>query len=171
MREGNKGMRWCSGVIALLLAAASFITAVSAEIYQWKDSNGNIVFGDAPPGGTKFEEKKLPESRVTRPADRNVAPGRNGTVTIDSRSLRDVKVVMYSTSWCPYCKQARSFINVLPGVRLTEHDIESSKIWNQEMLSKSGGSKGVPLIEVEGTIIKGYNPSAISAAVSKAQRR
>jgi glutaredoxin len=158
-------------MISLLLVAAGLITTLSAEVYQWKDSKGNIMFGDSPPTGSNAKEKVLPQQNIDRPAGYAEVPGQNGTIKLDNKSLHDVNVIMYATSWCPYCKKARAFINALPGVRLTEYDIESSGTRNQEMLAKSGGSTGVPLIEVEGDIIKGYNPSAISAAVSKAQRR
>ena len=165
------GKRCGAVMISLLLVVAGFITTLSAEIYQWKDSNGNIVFGDSPPTGSSAKEKVLPQQNIDRPAGHAEVPGRNGAIKIDSKSLRDVNVIMYATSWCPYCKKARVFITALPGVRLTEYDIESSRTRNQEMLSKSGGSTGVPVIDVEGNIIKGYNPAAISAAVTKAQRR
>lgn len=165
------GRRCNTVMISLLLVVACFITTLSAEIYQWKDSNGNIVFGDSPPTGSNAKEKVLPQQNIDRPAGHAGVPGHNGAIKIDNKSLRDVDVIMYATSWCPYCKKARAFINALPGVRLTEYDIESSTARNREMLAKSGGSTGVPVIDVEGNIIKGYNPSAISAAVSKAQRR
>ena len=70
------------------------------------------------------------------------------------------------TSWCPYCRKAREYINSL-GVKLTEYDIDRDKSKNSEMLSKSGGAKGVPLIDVEGLIIRGYAPDAIKTAVEK----
>ena len=54
-------------------------------------------------------------------------------------------------------------------VRLTEYDVDKDKSKNSEMLRKSGGAKGVPLIDVEGVIIKGYVPDAIKAAVEKSR--
>lgn len=158
-------------VFSILFVVMISMATVSAEIYQWKDSNGKIVFGDAPPSGSDAKEKKLPQQKIDRPAVNAEVPGRSAEGRIESRSLRDVSIIMYVTSWCPYCKKARDFIGALPGVRFVEYDIESSKARNAEMLAKSGGSKGVPLIDVEGTIIRGYNPSAISAAVSSAQKR
>jgi hypothetical protein len=35
------------------------------------------------------------------------------------------------------------------------------------MLQKSGGSKGVPLIDIEGIIIRGYNQKALKDALEK----
>jgi hypothetical protein len=50
---------------------------------------------------------------------------------------------------------------------LIEYNIERDKNRKEEMLSKSGGSAGVPLFDVEGTIIRGYNPDVLKAAVER----
>jgi glutaredoxin len=54
----------------------------------------------------------------------------------------------------PYCAKAREYIQSL-SVNLTEYDVEKDKSKREEMLRKSGGSRGVPLIDVEGIVIKG----------------
>jgi len=38
------------------------------------------------------------------------------------------------------------------------------------MLSKSGGRSGVPLIDVEGIILRGFSPESIDEAVKVRQR-
>ncbi len=38
------------------------------------------------------------------------------------------------------------------------------------MLSKSGGSMGVPLIDVEGIILRGFSPDSINSVVQARQR-
>jgi len=61
------------------------------------------------------------------------------------------------TSWCPYCVKAREYLRSLD-VNLIEYNIERDKSKREEMLVKSGGSRGVPLIDVEGIIIRGITP-------------
>ena len=39
------------------------------------------------------------------------------------------------------------------------------------MLVKSGGSRGVPLIDVEGIIIRGYNPDALEDEAIERRRK
>ena len=73
---------------------------------------------------------------------------------------------MYMTSWCPYCSKARSYLRSL-GVNLIEHDIEKDKSSREEMLTKSGGSRGVPVIDIEGIIIRGFNADAFKAAIEE----
>ena len=52
-------------------------------------------------------------------------------------------------------------------VNLVEHNIEKDKSKREEMLQKSGGSRGVPLIDVEGIIIRGFSQSAMKEAIEK----
>lgn len=82
------------------------------------------------------------------------------------RQNRDVHVTMYMTNWCPYCNKARAYLKEL-GVNLTEYDIEKDSAKRAEMKKLSGGSTGVPLINVEGIIIPGFAPDAIYEAVEK----
>jgi len=51
-------------------------------------------------------------------------------------------------------------------VVLIEYNIDKDKAKGQEMMQKSG-QRGVPVIDVEGIIIKGFSPDAISAAIQK----
>ncbi len=81
------------------------------------------------------------------------------------RHIRDVNVIMYMTNWCTYCKKAREYINSL-GASLTEYNIDEDKNRKDEMLKKSG-STGVPVIDVDGIIVRGYNPVIIKQAIEK----
>jgi glutaredoxin len=48
-----------------------------------------------------------------------------------------------------------------------EYDVEKDKSKNQEKLLKSGGKKGVPLIDVEGIIVYGFSMDQIKTAVEE----
>ncbi len=73
---------------------------------------------------------------------------------------------MYMADWCGYCKQARQYIHLL-GANLVEHNIDKNPDLKVEMKKKSGGSTSIPLIDIEGTIIRGYSPAAIKAALDR----
>jgi glutaredoxin len=151
-------------ILLTLLLSCAFTSVVSSEIYKWKDSKGNIIFSDAPPAGGGAERQILKEQRIERPPVKEEAYQPQGNTGTKKRAYQEIRVVMYMTSWCPYCKKARDYINSL-GVSLTEYDIEKDRSKNDEMLGKSGGGKGVPLIDVEGIIIRGYSPEAIKSSV------
>ncbi len=77
---------------------------------------------------------------------------------------------MYMTDWCSYCKKAAKYIKSL-GVNLIEYDIEKNESRKKEMKALNGGSGMVPLIYVEGIIIRGYVPEEIRAAVEKRKKQ
>lgn len=85
------------------------------------------------------------------------------------REVRDIKVKMYMTSWCHYCKEARAHLKSL-GVTVTEYDIEEDDARRKEMKKLSGGSTMVPLIDVEGIVIRGFSPEEIDDAVAERRK-
>ncbi len=50
-------------------------------------------------------------------------------------------------------------------MNLVEYNIEKDKAKKEEMLQKSGGSRGVPLLDIEGIIIRGFNQEAMKDAI------
>jgi glutaredoxin len=84
----------------------------------------------------------------------------------EKRAYGNIHVIMYTTSWCPYCVKARIYLRSVD-VNLVKYDIERDKSKREEMLTKSGGSTGVLLIDIEGIIIRGYNPDALKGAIEK----
>lgn len=47
------------------------------------------------------------------------------------------KVVMYATSWCPYCERARALLT-RKGVSVEEIDIDAAPARREEMTTRSG---------------------------------
>jgi glutaredoxin len=152
--------------ITFLLRATS---AISGEVYKWRDKDGNIIFSDTPPPpGVEVEIKEFKEKASDGPkVKENINLPRPKSESFkEKRSYSDVNVIMYMTSWCPYCDKARTYLRSLD-VNLVEYNIEQDKKKREEMLVKSGGSGGVPLIDVEGIIIRGYNPDALKTAIER----
>ncbi len=162
-------LRFLPAVIFLLVLSSPAFP----QIYQWKDRSGNIVFSDTPPAGQESKRLRALEERG-RPAPREEArpsgearksasgpAGKEG----EKREYRDIEVILYMTEWCPHSLKARAYLKAL-GVSLTEYDVERDKGKGEEKTRKSG-SKGVPVIDVEGIIVKGFSESGIKAAVEK----
>ncbi|MBS2030578.1 MAG: hypothetical protein JST54_21930 [Deltaproteobacteria bacterium] len=80
----------------------------------------------------------------------------------------EADVIIYGTSWCHFCKEAKKFFEER-GVPYTELDIEEDHDANNEMIRKlralGRSPQGVPVIDVRGTIIDGFNPKAIEQAL------
>jgi len=56
-------------------------------------------------------------------------------------------------------------------VNLIEYDVENDGKRKAEMKRLSGGSTMVPLIDIEGIIIRGYVPDEIKDATEKRKKR
>jgi glutaredoxin-like YruB-family protein len=140
---------------------------VSSEIYKWKDKDGNIVFSDTPPPpGINAETREFKDESTERPKTKGYFPKSKSERVQEKRPYRNIHVVVYTTARCPYCVKAKEYLRSLD-VDLVEYNVERDKSKREEMLIKSGGSRGVPLIDVEGIIIKGYNPDTIRAAIER----
>jgi glutaredoxin-like YruB-family protein len=75
--------------------------------------------------------------------------------------MTEVKV--YSTPTCPWCKKAKEFLKS-EGINFEDIDVSSNQEKHQEMIEKSG-QMGVPVIDVKGTIIVGFDTEAIKKAL------
>jgi glutaredoxin len=75
------------------------------------------------------------------------------------------KVVLYATSWCGYCDKARVLLSD-HGIEFYEYDIESSTEGRKQF--KRLGGKGVPLLLINGEVLKGFDSAKILKLVNKA---
>jgi glutaredoxin len=64
------------------------------------------------------------------------------------------QVVMYATSWCPYCQQARNYFRQ-QDIPYIEHDIEKDAAARRAY--KDFGGRGVPVIFVGKRRMNGFS--------------
>ena len=74
-----------------------------------------------------------------------------------------MKVRIYSTTHCPYCNMTKEFFKK-NSVKYEEINVETDQKAAEEMIEKSG-QMGVPVIEVDGQIIVGFNRPALERAL------
>ena len=74
-------------------------------------------------------------------------------------------VVIYSTPTCGYCRTAKEYFKS-HSVPFTEYNIAADQRRADEMVRKSG-QMGVPVIDVNGRIIIGFNKSEIERALRR----
>ena len=72
-------------------------------------------------------------------------------------------VKIYSTPTCPYCEMAKEYFKE-HNVQYEEHDVSSSEAAQKEMIAKSH-QMGVPVIEINGKIIIGFNRGELDKAL------
>lgn len=108
------------------------------------------------------------EAQILRMRPKPKVDAPSAKATPSSKSIQNAKVTLYSTQSCGYCRKARAFLkkNKVP---FKERDIEKSPAARKELEKKAqrAGVKvnGVPVIDVNGQIIPGYNPQAILKAL------
>ena len=75
-----------------------------------------------------------------------------------------MKVKVYSTSYCPYCAMVGEFLKK-HAIKFEEVNVQEDRAAAIEMIKKSG-QNGVPVIDVDGKIIVGFDEPALREALS-----
>jgi glutaredoxin 3 len=75
------------------------------------------------------------------------------------------KVIIYTTTWCPFCNEAKNYLNS-KGIPFEEKNVEIDLQAREEMIEKSG-QLGVPVIDIDGKIIVGFSPEEIEEALKE----
>ncbi len=133
--------------------------------YQYVDDSGTVHFvqnlGDVP---ARWQSKAgRIEVERTSPA-----PGRGGSPPAAPRRTAarrpaekpyayktGPEVVVYTTAWCGWCRKTLAFLDER-GVRYVNKDIEAND-WNRDELIEKTGRTSIPVVEINGEIIRGYN--------------
>lgn len=72
-------------------------------------------------------------------------------------------ITIYSATWCAFCHAVKGYLDKL-GVKYTDYDIEHDQKYAQESVQKSG-QMGIPVIDINGTIIVGFDRPRIDQAL------
>jgi glutaredoxin-like YruB-family protein len=75
----------------------------------------------------------------------------------------NTKPIIYSATWCAFCHAAKQYLDKL-GVAYEERDVESKQEYAQESVQKSG-QMGIPVIDIDGEIIVGFDRPKIDATL------
>ncbi len=143
MRKSHLAHVLISGLCALLLLPLAYVPLAHAEIHSWRDKDGNLHFGDAPPAEGTGVKARVVELRTGNNY-------KNVELPVTTRS----SLVMYSTSWCGYCKKARRYFDT-NGIAYREFDIEKNP--SAERAYKRLGLSGVPVIVQDGRTMRGFS--------------
>ncbi len=73
-------------------------------------------------------------------------------------------VKIYSTSTCSYCAMAKDFLKK-NDIQFENIDVGVNREAGKEMMNKSG-QMGVPVLDIDGQIIVGFDRGAISKALN-----
>ena len=74
------------------------------------------------------------------------------------------QVTVYSAVWCAYCHAAKDYFDK-KGVKYTEEDVDKNPQAGLDAVNKSG-QRGIPVIDIAGDIIVGFDRPKIDAALA-----
>ncbi len=138
---------FCLLTLVLLLPAYSS----GAELYRWLDDQGKVHYGDKPPEKAKLQTI---EGKISSFTTVNVEPFVfNPDIITATTSSKGKTVIMYSTSWCGYCKKARAHFK-RNNIRFQEYDIEKSA--KAAKAYKELNGRGVPVILIGDRRMNGF---------------
>ncbi|CAI8972691.1 glutaredoxin family protein [Pseudomonas sp. IT-P260] len=86
----------------------------------------------------------------------------NPSQMVSEQTRAQARVMLYATDWCGYCKQTKRFLDS-KGIAFREFDIEKDA--EARKAYEALGGRGIPLIDVNGTLIRGFDPDEILAAL------
>jgi glutaredoxin len=154
--------------IVILSALVFYLCGMAtAEMYRWVDENGETQITDSPPpniksrGEIKIYRDIPQDSHNTEPALNARRQEPNSAI----ETKKNPEVILYGTSWCPYCVKARDFFRSR-GIDFTDYDIEKDKeaATRKRQLDKKGG---VPFVIINGRSISGFSASAYERALQE----
>ena len=117
---------------------------------QYRNQIGEIVLEGEPVWATSTTQMPALRPRKEFTPAKRRALGRNSGV------------VLYYAEWCGYCKKARRWLderNVVYDMR----DIDIAR-YSEELMEVSG-SRSIPVLSVDGEIVRGFKPTAYEKAL------
>lgn len=73
-------------------------------------------------------------------------------------------ITIYSATWCAFCHAAKDYLDS-KGLKYTDLDIEADMDNARAVVDKSG-QMGIPVLEIDGKIIVGFDRPKIDAALA-----
>jgi glutaredoxin len=176
-------MTWRIAVAALLLGPGPWVGPARAEVYTWVDQDGTVHYSAEPPphGQRAGKVRSLdvdvepapaddaapapPASGATSPTGANAAPPGPVAARVQPRPRPTPSVVLYTTSWCPWCKKAKAYFRSR-GIAFTERDIEADPGALERKLGLDRDRR-VPTAVIGDTVVRGYSPAGYQAALQQ----
>ncbi len=139
-------MKLLNGLFFLLFCQLSY-----AEIYQWVDENGKRHFSDRKPANADHVKSlELKPNSYQKTSYDNIPSSK------DIKPASAKSVVMYSASWCGYCRKARNYFKKYK-VAFVEYDVETSSKGKADY--KKLKATGVPVILIGKKRMNGFDES------------
>ncbi|WP_372718641.1 glutaredoxin domain-containing protein [Immundisolibacter sp.] len=146
-------------LIYTLLSLTIPCSVHASDIHKWQDKDGQIHFGDRSPAETETEIITITPDIYQSPAVEGLSPAFGTDDVRQNGAGSQHKVVMYSTSWCGYCKKARRYF-AENGIPYVDYDVETSAKGKRDY--RKLGAQGVPVILVGNKRLNGFSQDSFN---------
>ncbi len=125
---------------------------------------------------TKTQTKTPPTAEGKAAAPAELSADKKKKSAADSKKKEKaapkIKAIVYGASWCKPCKKAEKYLKS-KGVDVTKKDVEEDEAARKEMQRKlkkvSREGAQIPIIDLAGQIIVGFNRAVLDKALAKAR--
>ena len=142
-------MRPARAFVAIAIALA-LVSGADAQQFRWTDAQGKVHYTDRPPPGAKATEVEM---RINSYSGKPTVSGSPAGAAVGNN------VVLYTTVWCGYCRQARAYLDSRK-IRYSDRDVEKSDSAREEY--RKFGARGVPVILVGSQRMNGYSQEGLA---------
>lgn len=130
-------------VFSLLWLAAA---ASAGPLYRWVDEQGRVQYTDTPPppGAKNVQQKKLTSSVIEASELPYSA----------QQAIKNFPVTLFSSDCGPGCTRARQLLDGR-GIPFSQKDVTDANV-QLTLKQLTGGELVVPVLQVGGTVLKGF---------------
>lgn len=134
-----------------------FVERLTDVPERWRERVGFVEMDTPPPLSPMM-------AQATRDAKYSGLAKRVRQQHLASRRARP-QIVLYSAAWCGWCKRAKSHLDA-KGVNYVVRDIDDPR-YLKELVAKTG-QKGIPVLDVGGKIVTGFNEQRYDQLIREA---
>ncbi len=127
--------------------------------YQWTDERGSVRFArslEEVPAQWRERAGQIEVDASAFTKKSRAAQAANADVVQAAH-----RVTVYTAPWCGWCRKTLAFLDER-GVEYENKDIEADEEFADELVAKTGG-RSIPLVEIDGALIRGFNPGEMAA--------
>jgi glutaredoxin len=151
------------GAIVVAVLAVGALTAAAAlpqTLYKSVAPDGSTVYSDLPPATGKVEKTLRfvnPPSSDLPSQTAMVLERLRKAIGAPSVAAPVAGVVLFSASWCGYCKLAKSYLS---DRRISYREVDIDTRDGLSDFARAGGGKGIPLLVAGRNRVQGFSPAA-----------
>jgi glutaredoxin len=136
--------------------AVRFVPTLDAVPPEWRSRVGFVEMSSPPPL-SPADAQRIREKRTAHVVLRE-RPAAGADSGGEKTGDADSSVVLYGADWCGACRRAKEFMDE-NSIAYDERNVDEER-WRDEMVAKAGPG-GIPVIDVGGQILRGFNPQRL----------